>query len=239
MAIVVKDFDVTAVKHPDASSNNISWLVVININFASDDPAEWGELRAYGGSWIRCRKINNANKVKEQATQVMNMRDLDGIDDIENCHVQISAVRNLPLWPCERPTDNDELKRADMRLGNDQHIEIFYSKVVSGVPRSKPTTKNSRDPEYLSYDPMVDTMSYDNINVAERPHEIKLNLYHVVGRDEPGWENFVRNGYFCEYYHAAEFHIRPPNSTQVIARKKLLLTVKGNYGEYKYASTVG
>ncbi len=236
MAIELDHFSVEAKMHPERNDDSLRWLIFIRVKFKSDDPANWGELRAYGGSWIR---TINRTKVKtgvrnEDRGQVMIPQDLSKDIDIEDLDVLCHAVKNLPPWPGYRPTCDPSLREKDLRLGNDQHIEIFYSKEVPLVPRSSATTKDSKDPKHLEYDPMVDTQGYDNKETAERPYEIDTDKYHIFGRDEPERTNFLKTGDYCEYYHAAEFHIRQPRSTHVIARKKLLLIVKGKYGEVKY-----
>ncbi len=232
MSIEIARFTVEAQRHPDADDDNMQWVVFVKIDFKSADPANWGELRAYGGAWVR--KINRTRvktgERREDHAQVVAPIDID----IEDLDVVPDAVRNLPPWPGYRPTSDRNLMRKDLRLGNDQHIEVFYSKPIPGVPRSYPATKSMRkDPKYLSFDPMVDAEGFDDAAKAERPVEIDRSC-HIFGRDEPQRSNFLEPGDFCEYYHAAEFHIRPPQSVHVIQKRKLLLVVKGYYGKLKY-----
>jgi hypothetical protein len=236
MTIEISEFSVTANKHPESTNDKIAWLVFIRVKFKSDDPVNWGELRAYGGTWVQQTRITKAkpSKRKELTSQVLAPKDTNFDSDKEYMDVKENAIRSLPPWPGYRPTSNPDLKEQDLRLGNDQHIEIFYAKKVQHVPRSDASNKQDLpEPKYIEYDPMIDTMSYDDVNEAVRSNEIDTNC-HIFGRDEPEISNILKSGYYCEYYHAAEFHIRPPLKTNVLAKKKLLLIVQGEYGKLEY-----
>jgi len=235
MAIEIAKFTVDAVPHPERDDDSLRWLICVRVKFRSDDPADWGELRAYGGSWMRTinRTVVKTGQRDETKSQVVSPDDLSHLTDIEDSGLKLQATKNLPPWPGYMPTFDRSLRDKDLRLGNDQHIEIFYAKQVPLVPRSCPTTKDARDPKYIDYDPMIDTMAYDDIATAERPHEIDTT-FHIFGRDEPERSHAMKAGDYCEYYHAAEFHIRPPRKTNVLARKKLLLIIRGEYGKVRY-----
>ena len=69
MPIEVKDFQVTASKHPQESSpSDLVWKVFVKVRFASDDPAEWGELRAFGGHGTG--RSTGARGPKESVTRI-------------------------------------------------------------------------------------------------------------------------------------------------------------------------
>lgn len=235
MPVEVAAFHVAARPHPEHDKDNMQWLVRIAVRFRSEDPANWGELRAYGGSWFR--KINRTvEKSGIRESSLSQVLDPSTIEDLDVC---VTAVRNLPPWPGYRPTADREMMNKDLRLGNDQHIEAFYAKRVPGVPRSWPETVDMvKEPKYLDYDPITDAMGYDDPRHTDRPSEIDLRSWHIFGRDEPQRANWLEEGDYCEYYHAAEFHIRPPGSVEVIARRKLLLIIKGYYGKLKYLSPI-
>ena len=98
---------------------------------------------------------------------------------------QLKFATHLPFWGHkEGPPKPREM---EWRLGNDQHIEIFYRSPVRHVRRSNPNLPAPENQDYDSLHYFQDVEDSDVVNTAERPHEIQLNLWHIVGRDEPEW----------------------------------------------------
>jgi hypothetical protein len=231
MTIEVARFDVSAVRNAKAGANHLGWKVLIHVRFASDDPKNWGELRAFGGAWRR--KINRTvvkTGVRSDTTsQLLAPLGADQFD-IEEAHLGLS--RQLPFWGhAETPTG---LQGKDVRLGNDQHIEIFYSQSVPGIPRSDPTMPTPREHKKWEADPLLDAMEPDEPEKADDPWEIDSPLWHIIGRDEPEWSGAFQAGDYVDYWHQAEFQIRPPASMRVLARKRLFLRITGRYPNYEY-----
>jgi hypothetical protein len=50
MSCQIKTFDVVVQRHPrpDDAAGHPEWLIRIHVLFESDDPKDWGELRASG-----------------------------------------------------------------------------------------------------------------------------------------------------------------------------------------------
>ncbi len=217
----LKRFEVSAAKHEDATAKEAMWKVFIHVRFASDDPANWGELRAYGGSWVRTLNRTHAQKdflggdPELDSTLKHNPRKHEVV-------TQLETSTSLPFWgDVQGPKKKNDL---EWRLGNDQHIEIFYAKQVKGVPRSMPKSRH-----FLK----DDDNKPDVLAKTDRPHEIDLKKWHVVGRDEPSFSPF-QLGDYVEYWHHGEFHIRVPSTTKVVARRRLHCRVHGTYPKYEY-----
>ena len=246
MAIGVQKFEVSAKQHPDASSTSLQWKVFVKVQFTSEDPRQWGELRAFGGGWRRSinRTVVKTGVRTESTSQLL--KPLTQLVDIEDCDLVVRK-KWLPVWGhLQKPYD------VDLRLGNDQHIEIFYRQAVPGVPRS--TRRGYAPNKYGNsgleqYDPSFDENPSDMeilrdtldglpmasmIQPVSSPLEIDFRAgWHIIGRDEPEWSG-VDALAFVEYWHQAEFQIIEPRSVRLIAKKRLFLRItgKGNNREY-------
>ena len=128
MPCTVVQFLVDVKRHPKPEDRTglHQWLIRIHVKFKSDNPNKWGELRACGGYWVRRR---------------------DGKSPTSNWtyddQLNLTKEERYPDWKGESPDlfggeSPDTKDKRNWRIGNDQHIEIFYAKVVPGVPRSNP-----------------------------------------------------------------------------------------------------
>lgn len=226
MRCEVEKFTVDCIKHPtDATDEILAWRILINIKFKSDQPQDWGELRAYGAEWTRT--LNRKYEPAEfDATRLpkLDSRLKDNPRKSDNC-VQFTTHGAYPLWGVDGPSKVDG---REWRLDNDQHIEIFYQRQVSGVPRSMPKSK------HMLAD---DRNKPDDFKRARCPTEIAILKNHIVGRDEPMVSGF-QIGDFVEYWHRAEFQVRVPHTTIITARKRLYCRVSGEFPDFRYTSKV-
>jgi hypothetical protein len=204
-----------------------SFLVLIHAKFKSDDPMNWGELRAYAAHWTK--KVNrsytqafkedenwigyrlesdprDAGASRRDRLERMRQEALAGIPKLDPSLK--NNPRNFsdhtlgehgadPIWDGKAPNRNDG---KAWHLHNDQHIEIFYAKQVSGVPRSMPKSKHQL---------ADDRNRPDNKAKAERPHEIDLENWHIVGRDDPKHSDF-QIGDYVDYCHRRSFRFECP-----------------------------
>jgi hypothetical protein len=120
--IEIKKFEVSATKHKTLATNKeLAWQIWVRVQFASGDPSNWGEFRAYAASW---RRIKNRKQP-----------DNDWHDS------SLVTDTSLPLWGMNQgPPKKDGLA---WRLHNDQDVEIFYKNKVPKVPRSDPKSKET------------------------------------------------------------------------------------------------
>ena len=275
MPIVIADFEVTASKNINADSTNLEWEVLVKVRFASEDPAEWGEFRAFAGGWIRSspgkpgvepiRTAHDRRKLQEHGPQVQRKAYektsllFDPSDKYADFDSDLKVTQEgLPLWVGQVPS---EFEDRPIRLGNDQHVEIFYKRPVPGVDRSRRRNygKNryrnikgkdvhrlmARDP-YFDEEPshmeaLRDTI--DGLRSDVQPIQDAENIvqafnggWHIVARDEPSRE--VDKSAHVDYWHQAEFQIREPQSLRVIERKRIFLRVRGTFPTRKYSSNI-
>ena len=223
----IETFEVKCIKHPtDATPTAPVWRILIQVRFRSDAPENWGELRAYGASWTRA--LNRFFEPEDFLSSKPPRPDpaLRFNPRVEERHSQLTTHGTCPPWGhAEGPK---KVGDREWRLDNDQHIEIFYAKQVSGVPRSMPKSR------HLLAD---DRNPPDRIKHAERPEEIDLSSWHIVGRDEPMSSGF-QPGDFVEYWHQAEFQVRVPKTTKIVARKRLFCRVNGLFPDLAYRAYV-
>lgn len=222
MRCEVDKFEINCIKHPfEASAEVATWRVLIHIKFKSDDPANWGELRAYGGSWTRTLNRSHAPRDLDDGPPEADPS-LQSKPRKSELLTQLVTRGSYPVWgDILGPAKNAD---KEWHLDNDQHIEIFYAKQVKGVPRSMPNSN------HVLAD---DDNKPDQVSKALRREEIDLDNWHIVGRDEPSISPF-QIGDFVEYWHHAEFQIRVPHTTKIVATRRLHCRVTGLYPNYKY-----
>lgn len=230
MPIGIRQFEIQVQKHPSEARENsdFAWLILVHVKFNSANPRNWGELRAYGGAWRRrfgYDDVTFEDKLHQTESQLVIAHETD--ED----H-QLKFATHLPFWG--HPQGPSKPPALEWRLGNDQHIEIFYRRPIRHVRRSNPNlAAPNQEPDPLHY--FLDVEDADTPATALRPHEIQLHLWDIVGRDEPAWTGVnLRRGEGIEYWHQAEFQILRPASVQVIARKRLFCRVWGTHGLIKY-----
>lgn len=224
--VQISRFELDAVKHPtDATPSELTWKVLVKVRFQSDDPRDWGELRAYGATWTRV--INRTHEVRNVMSE-----DAPKPDPLmrsqprreERCE-QLETHTSLPFWGLSQgPRKHGGL---EWRLGNDQHMDILYADVVPGVPRSNPrSTALLPDDQNPPNDLRTESDAGDFDGLGRE--------WHVIARDEPMSSSF-QLGDFVEYWHRGEFQIRDPRTRQVLSeRKQLFLRVSGSYPEFTY-----
>jgi hypothetical protein len=214
MPCTVVQFLVDVKRHPKPEDRTglHQWLIRIHVKFKSDNPNKWGELRACGGYWVRRR---------DGKSPTCNWT----YDD----QLNLTKEERYPDWKGESPDlfggeSPDTKDKRNWRIGNDQHIEIFYAKVVPGVPRSNPLVNATT---------ADDDNSPDNIMMAQRPLEVDLRKWHIVGRDEPGVSG-TKKGEYVEYIHQAVYSIREPQTSEILASRRLYCKVQGVHPYYEY-----
>ena len=227
MRCEVERFEVSAMKHPtDADGEAACWKVFIKVRFKSNDRKDWGELRAYGGSWKRTLNRSHgpldflAGVADRDPTLKHNPRKHESSTQIVTNKSEYGAA--LPPWG--HAQGPPKIDKKDWHLANDQHIEIIYREIVPGVPRSNPHSRHKL---------ADDNNSPDNLKSVMNPEDFDMAVWHVVGRDEPTTSGF-QIGDYVEYWHQAEFQIRVPRTTKIMERRRVLLKVNGHYPDYQY-----
>lgn len=223
--VEIDTFEVRAVKHPrEANATDLAWKVLVYVRFREEDPRTWGEFRAYGGSWTRT--INRTHKLRNIMLNRPPQPDpgLRSRPRRQEFDSQLVENPNLPYWGLNQGPEGEGAK---WRLGNDQHVEIFYAAVVPGVPRS--------DPQSAKQLPDDDNEPDDPATARDRGDLAELGrTWHIIARDEPSHAP-VQIGDFVEYWHRGEFQIREPQTRMVLPeRRQIFLRVTGKYPTYEY-----
>jgi hypothetical protein len=226
MTIKVKEFRVCAYRHPKAGPNRLKWRVWILVRFASDNPADWGELRAFGGGLTRVHTVKD-DEIRKRSAFGQLLRSRTGLEG-----PALDYAKALPVWTY--PTVPEALQGADVRLANDQHMKIYYAKEVPMVRRSRRDGRLSRVHDDWEYDPFYDGEAWNDPATSRHPSHIDLNRWHIIGKDAPSSDINLATGDQVEYLHQAEFQIRVPFSLKVVARKRLSLMVRGYQPAFNY-----
>jgi hypothetical protein len=227
--IEIDRFEVEAVKHPDADANELAWKVLVKVRFRSENPQNWGEFRAYGAQWTRV--INRTHTVRdfmadEEPELDPKLKSQPRRHEVGN---QLETGTHLPFWGLTQgPRRQDGLA---WRLGNDQHMNILYAKVVPGVPRSDQESKKELPDDDNAPDKLLgmdDPEDFDGLDAQ----------WHIIARDEPSYRG-LQMGDFVEYWHRGEFQIRDPVTKQVLPLKKqMFLRVSGRYPAFVYSKSL-
>jgi hypothetical protein len=231
--VEIEHFEVSAEKHPeDAAPDRAVWKVVIHVKFKSDDPAHWGEFRAYGASWTRLlnRTHVQRNIMDDDDVEPAPDRGLKSNPRRKETTSQLETLTTLPFWAVSGPP----LQRPGLqwRLGVDQHMEIFYAKVVPGVPRSDPKSqKTLSDDDNEPDDPATP--------LCNQAYLAGLGTrWDIVAVDMPEYSP-MQVGDFIEYWHRGEFRIRDPKSGMIFPqRKQLFCRVSGLYPNFVYHPSI-
>ena len=231
--VEIERWDVIVTKNPDAdeaNDENLSWKVLNKIRFKSADPADWGEFRAYGAMWTRTlNRTHDSRDLMSDAPPKANptLRSRPRKREVIG---QLETHTALPFWGLTLgPTK--EAGRA-WRLGNDQHMEIFYADVVPGVPRS--------DPDGSDAPLQDDDNDPDDRAEASSPGDLAGlgTTWHIIARDEPSSGPF-QVGDFVEYWHRGEFQVRDPKTRIALpARKQIYLRVNGTFPNWSYRQSI-
>jgi len=141
MPISVQEFKLKVETDVSDENATLGWRITIGIKFHSPDPRDWGEFRAFAGScsWshgdgsgsfsnvVTPESIEKMTEIKPYPRKVL----------YEMCKELLprwtsDGKSKLPRQECPPMNPEDD----DLRLGNDQHMNIVYTKQVPGVPRS-------------------------------------------------------------------------------------------------------
>jgi hypothetical protein len=224
--VQIAQFELTAVKHPtDADDSELTWKVLIKVKFQDEDPANWGEFRAYGAAWTRI--INRTHEIRDITEDGPPKRMAPGTPPRrKEVKGQLVQDTTLPFWGLTGPQKGKSA--PEWRLGIDQHMDILYADIVPGVPRSDPKSK-TRLPD--------DDNKPTNIRTVSDPGDfagLKTKEWHIIARDEPTYGP-VQQGDFVEYWHRGEFRVRDPK-TQAFCpqRKQLWCRVRGLHPDFTY-----
>jgi len=229
--VEIERWEVIVAKNPDpdeANDEQLSWKVINKIRFKSDDPAKWGEFRAYGAAWTRV--LNRTHDARDLVTgEAARNSKLKSRPRKRESAIQFETDTFLPFWGLTLGPAKQG-GRA-WRLGNDQHMEIFYAQPVPGVPRS---------------DPHSVAQLVDDDNEPDDPAEARCpgdlaglgSAWHVIARDEPSYGT-LQIGDFVEYWHRGEFQVRDPATRVVLPqRKQIYLRVNGTFPKWKYDPSI-
>lgn len=228
--VEIAKWEVHVVKNPDfqeSNDENLSWKVINKIRFKSDDPADWGEFRAYGGQWTRVlNRTHHARDMLSDAPPALNPAQKNQPRKTET-KIQLETATYLPFWGLTLGPAKESGR--SWRLGDDQHMEIFYAQPIPGVPRSDPRSKN-----FLSDD--------DNTPDTPAPYDSDLaglgTEWHIIARDEPSSGPF-QQGDFVEYWHRGEFQVRIPKTATVLPqRQQIYLRVNGTFPNWQYVQAI-
>jgi len=229
--VEIDHFDVSAVKHPEEAANDRAvWKVVIHVKFKSNDPANWGEFRAYGASWTRI--LNRTHRIRDIMEDVGPVPDASLKSNPRRSETtsQLETKTTLPFWGVSGPP----LQQPGLqwRLGNDQHMEIFYAKVVPGVPRSDP------DSHHLLPDDDNEPDDPEN-PICNKVYLAGLGAqWDIVAVDMPEYSP-MQAGDYLEYWHRGEFRIRDPQTGMICPqRKQLFCRVGGLYPNFVYTPAI-
>ena len=225
MSCEIEAFEIKVVRHPQTdNAESPTWLILIQVKFKSPDPKDWGELRAYAAQWTRT--LNRSYEEKEMDKKPAldpTLKDKPRITELDTID---PSDGTCPPWDGLAPK---EKRDKELRLHPDQHIEIFYAGVVPNIPRS-----DLKSQRRLS----DDDNPPNNIKKAERPNEIELTKWHIVGRDEPTMSLNFQVGDYVEFWHQAEFQVRVPKTVEIVAKKRLFCRVQGLFPNYSYTHEV-
>jgi len=226
--VEIEAWEVEVKKNPnpeEANDESLSWKVLNKIKFKSEDPSNWGEFRAYGGSWTRV--LNRTHDLRDMMSDDSPQpnSNLKSKPRKREDSSQLETDTYLPFWGLTQGPP----KRSGRawRIGNDQHMEIFYAKVVPRVPRSNPRSREKlNDDDNSPDDPKNANYREDLADLGTR--------WHIIARDEPSAAPF-QIGDYVEYWHRGEFQIRDPKTKNVLSqRKQIYLRVHGTYPDWKY-----
>lgn len=230
--IGILKWEVVVTKNPDpdeANDDNLSWKVINKIRFSSDDPKDWGEFRAYGGSWTRkLNRTHDERNIYDDLPTAKPNKQLKGSPRREQTTSQLSKNTHLPFWGLSLGPN----KETGWRIEEDQHMHIYYAKVVADVPRSDPKSK---------WRLQDDDNNPDNPKDAKNPKDLQGlgDHWHIIATDEPAMGGDIGIGDFVEYWHRGEFQIRyPKTKISLPQRKQIYLRVTGLYPNWKYIPAI-